>query len=168
MSVTTTSPASASAGTGAAEPDGAPKDFSDFLGTILPGLATTVAPDLGIDPRVAGQTVSEILNIFGVSGPGKAFTPTTLQKGQAISEIQQVVTPHLSDPNFMTALQHWMLAALEPVQAQQQGKAYQPSVPMDKSWLGDALNTIGQAASSILPVVTQVGMQILPMVLAAA
>lgn len=167
VSVTTTSPAST--GTSAAgAAAGAPKDFGDFLGSILPGLAGAVAPDLGIDPRVAGQTVSQILSIFGIGGPGKAFTPT-LQKQQAISQIQQVVTPHLSDPAFVTGLQHWMLAALEPVQAQQGGKAYQPSVDLTKNWFSDAINTIGNVASSIpWGQVAQVGMQILPMVLAAA
>src|SRR5690348_10003156 len=117
VSVTTTSPVGA--GTSAAGSDAGQKDFLDFLGGILPGAAETVAPTLGIDPRVAGQTVSSVLSIFGIGGPGKAFTPA-LPKEQAVSQLQQLVAPYLSDQNFRTVLGRWMQAAIEPVQAQKE------------------------------------------------
>ena len=158
MTVTTTSPASA-------ETSGGQKDFWDFLGGVIPSIATTVAPSLGIDPRVAGQTVSQVLSIFGIGGPGKAFTPV-LPKDQAVSQLQQMLTPHLSDPAFKTALGKWMQAALEPVQAQKEGKAFQPSVDMSKDWFSDAISSVGQAVSSVnWGQVAQVGMQALPFVL---
>lgn len=166
MTVTTTSPANT--GASATGSDGGQKGFFDFLGGILPGVAQTVAPSLGIDPRVAGQTVSQVLSIFGIGGPGKAFTPA-LPKEQAVSQLQQVVTPYLSDPAFSTALQRWMQAAIEPVQAHKEGKAYQPSVDLNKSWFDDAISSIGQAVSSVnWGQVAQVGMQALPFVLSLA
>jgi hypothetical protein len=165
VSVTTTSPASA--GTSTTGSGGDQKDWTDFLAQLAPGLAQTVAPELGIDPRIAGQTVSQVLSIFGIGGPGKAFTPA-IPKDQALSQLQQVVTPHLSDPGFSPALVKWLQAALEPVQAQKQGKAFQPSVDMSKDWFSDAINSIGHAVSSVnWGQVAQVGMQILPQVLAA-
>jgi hypothetical protein len=163
VSLTTTSPVSA--GAGATGVGGGQKDFWDFLGGVIPGVAQAVAPSLGIDPRVAGQTVSQVLSIFGIGGPGKAFT-ATLPKEQAVSQLQQVVTPHLSDPAFATALARWMQAAVEPVQAHKEGKAYQPSVDLNKNWFDDAINSIGQAVSSVnWGQVAQVGMQALPFVL---
>jgi hypothetical protein len=165
--VTLTTNMPVSAGTSATGSGGGQKDFMDFLGGILPGVAQTVAPSLGIDPRVAGQTVSQVLSIFGIGGPGKAFTPA-VPKEQALSQLQQVVTPYLSDPAFSTALERWMQAAIEPVQAHKDGKAYQPSVDLSKSWFDDAINSIGNAVSSVnWGQVAQVGMQALPYVLAA-
>jgi hypothetical protein len=163
VTVTTTGPVSA--GTSAAGPGDTQKDFWDFLGGVIPGVVGPIAQGLGIDPRVAGQTVSQVLSIFGIGGPGKAFTPA-IPKQQAVSQLQQVLTPHLSDPAFKTALGSWMQAALEPVQAQQQGKAYQPSVDLNKDWFSDAINSIGQAVSHVdWGQVAQVGMQALPFVL---
>src|SRR5436309_14174809 len=69
MTATTTSPVSAA--TSATESGGGQKGFFDFLGGIIPGIAQAAAPSLGIDPRVAGQTVSQVLSIFGIGGPGK-------------------------------------------------------------------------------------------------
>jgi hypothetical protein len=164
VSVTTTSPVGA--GTSAAGSDAGQKDFLDFLGGILPGAAETVAPTLGLDPRVAGGTVRDILNIFGI-GAGKAFT-TAVPKDQAVSQLQQVVTPYLSDPAFRTVLGRWMQAAIEPVQAQKEGKAYQPSVDMSKNWFTDAVDSIGDAISKVdVQQVVQVGMRALPYVVAA-
>jgi hypothetical protein len=138
----------------------------DFLGGILPGAAQAVAGEIGIDPRVAGQTVSQVLSIFGIGGPGKAFT-AAVPREQALSQVQQVVTPYLSDPAFLTALQRWMQAALEPVQAHKEGKAYQPSIDLSKSWFTDAIGTLGDVVSSVdWRQVAQVGMQILPAALA--
>jgi hypothetical protein len=163
VSVTTTSPASAGTSTTGSAVD--PKDWGDFFSQLGSSLAQTVAPDLGIDPRIAGQTVSQVLSIFGIGGPGKAFTPT-IPKDQAVSQLQQVVAPHLSDPGFSPALLAWLQAALEPVQAHKQGKAFQPSVDMSKDWFGDAINSIGHAVSSVnWGQVAQVGMQALPFVL---
>ena len=142
------------------------KDFGDFLSGVIPDVATTVAPSLGIDPRVAGQTVSQVLSIFGIGGPGKAFTPA-LPKDQAVSQLQQMVTPYLSDPAFSTALGKWLQAAIEPVQAQKEGKAFQPSVDLSKDWFSDAISSVGHAVSSVhWGQVAQVGMQALPFVLA--
>ena len=118
MSITTTNPVTApSSETGS---DGNQKDLLGFLNTILPGAAETVAPNLGIDihPGVIGQTVSQVLDIFGI-GRGKAFTPA-VTKEQAVSQLQQALTPYLSDPDFMQALAAWLRAAIEPVQAQKE------------------------------------------------
>jgi hypothetical protein len=163
VTVPTISPVSA--GISATGTGGDQKDFWDFLGGVIPDIATTIAPSLGIDPRVAGQTVSQVLSIFGIGGPGKAFTPV-LPKNQAVSQLQQMLTPYLNDPAFKTALGSWMQAALEPVQAQKEGKAFQPSVDMSKDWFSDAISSIGQAVSSVnWGQVAQVGMQALPFVL---
>jgi hypothetical protein len=164
MTLTTTSPVTA--GPSAAGSGGGQKDFLDFLGGILPGAAETVAPSLGIDPRDAGQIASSVLNIFGIGGPGKAFTPA-LPKEQAVSQLQQLVAPYLSDPNFRTVLGRWMQAAIEPVQAQKEGKAYQPSVDLNKNWftdaVGSAVDSIGDAISHVdVRQVAQIGMQALP------
>jgi hypothetical protein len=164
VSMTMTSPVSA--GTSAAGPGGDQKGFLDFLGGILPGAAQAVAGEIGIDPRVAGQTVSQVLSIFGIGGPGKAFT-AAVPREQALAQVQQVVTPYLSDPAFLTALQRWMQAALEPVQAHKEGKAYQPSIDLTKSWFTDAIGTLGDVVSAVdWRQVAQVGMQILPAALA--
>jgi len=163
VTVTTTSPASA--GTSATGSGGSQKDWTDWLAQLGSSLAGTAATELGIDPRIAGQTVSQVLSIFGIGGPGKAFTPA-LPKDQAVSQLQQVVAPHLSDPGFSPALLAWLQAALEPVQAHKQGKAFQPSVDMSKDWFSDAINSIGHAVSSVnWGQVAQVGMQALPFVL---
>lgn len=171
VSLTTTAPASSSV---SVSTDGQ-KGFLDFLGGVLPDVASTVAqtvaPSLGIDPRVAGQTVSQVLSIFGIGGPDKAFTPT-VPKDQSLSQLQQLVTPYLGDKAFSTALQHWMRAAVEPVQAHKDGKAYQPSVDLSKSWFDDAISSIGDAVGDAVSSVNwgqvaQVGMQALPYVMAA-
>jgi hypothetical protein len=172
--VTLTMTNQVSAETGGAGSGDGQKDFTDFLSGIIPDAAQAVAPSLGLDPRVAGQTVSQILNIFGIGGPGKAFTPA-LPKDQALSQLQQVVTPSLSDPVLSAMLERWMQAALEPVQAQKEGKAYQPSVDLNKSWFGDAIDWVGHklgdaagdAASAIdwskiTSEAAQIGMQALP------
>jgi hypothetical protein len=165
VSLTTTSPVSA--GTTAAGYGAGQKGFLDFLGDVLPGVAGPVAQEFGIDPRIAGQTVSQVLSIFGIGGPGKAFT-AAVPKEQALSQLQQVVTPHLSDPAFTKALGHWMQAAIEPVQAHKEGKAYQPSVDLSKSWFSDAIDWVGEQASNVdWRQVAQVGMEALPYVLAA-
>jgi hypothetical protein len=164
VSITTTS-TPASAATGTTGSYAGQKGWDDFLAGVLPGIAGTVAQGFGLDPRVAGQTVSQVLSIFGIGGQGKAFT-AALPKDQAVSQLQQVVTPHLSDPAFGTALAAWLQAAIEPVQAHKEGKAYQPSVDLDKDWFGDAINSIGHAVSSVnWGQVAQVGMQALPFVL---
>ncbi len=164
MTVTTTSPVST--GTSATTAAGDEKGIFDFLGDVLPDLAGTAAQAVGIDPRVAGQTVSQILSIFGIGG-GKAFAPG-LPKDQAVSQLQQILTPQLlSDPTFKAALTKWMQAAIEPIQAQKENKEYKPSVPLEnKDWFGDAINSIGHAVSSVnWGQVAQVGMQALPFVL---
>ncbi|WP_369138155.1 hypothetical protein [Modestobacter versicolor] len=143
----------------------ADKDFFDFLGGILPDVARHAAPTLGIDPRIAGQTVSQVMSIFGIGGPGKAFAPA-VPKEQAVAQLKEVVGPHLADPAFAKALGLWMQAAVQPVQAQQQGKAYQPD--LSKSWLSDAWDTVSDAVSGVdWGEVAQVGMRALPLVLAA-
>lgn len=165
--VTITSNSPVAVGTSATGSGGSQKDFFDFLGSILPDVAQTAAPSLGIDPRVAGQAMSQVLSIFGIGGPGKAFA-ATLPKEQAVARLQQVVAPHLSDPAFKKALGKWMEAAIEPVRAHKEGKAYQPSVDLNKNWFDDAFNSIGDAVSSVnWGQVAQVGMQALPFVLAA-
>lgn len=163
MTSTMTSPA-----TSAAQPDESGKDWTDFLSGILPGLASEGAQAVGIDPRIAGQTVSQVLSIFGVGGPGKAFTPA-LPKDQALSQLQQTVAPYLSTPGFSTALTAWLQAAIEPAQAYKQGKEYQPSVDLTKNWFSDAISSISDAVSSVnWPQVAQIGMKVLPPVLALA
>lgn len=165
VTVTTTSPVST--GTSATGSGGDPKGFGDFLSSIIPDLAGAVAPSLGLDPRVAGQTVSQVMSIFGIGGAGKAFSPA-IPKEQAISQLQQQVTPYLSDPAFSTALAKWLQAAIEPVQAHKEGKAYQPSVDLSKNWFTDAVSSVGHAIESVpWGQVAQVGMQVLPYVAAA-
>jgi hypothetical protein len=165
MSVTTNMPGVTVASAKGSGPTD--KDFFDFLGGVLPGVATTVAPSLGIDPRLAGQTVSQVLSIFGIGGSGKAFT-AALPKEQAVDQLRQVVSPYLGDPAFRPALERWLQAAVEPVQAHKEGKAYQPSLDLSKSWFDDAIGSIGDAVSSVdWGEVTRVGMQVLPLVLAA-
>ncbi|WP_214407358.1 hypothetical protein [Pseudonocardia lacus] len=167
MSLTTNALTTSVKGAGLA--DDPEKGFGDFLsglGGILPGVAQTLAPTVGIDPRIAGQTVSQVLSIFGI-GKGKAFVPA-VPKEQAVAQLREIVSPHLNDPAFMTALQAWTKAAVEPVAALQQGKAFQPSVDMTKNWFTDAIDSIGDAVSSVdWGRVAQVGMQVLPVVLAA-
>lgn len=173
MTLTTTAPAGASSSVSVST-DGQ-KGFFDFLDGVIPDLAQTaaqaVAPSLGIDPRVAGQTVSQVLSIFGVGGSGKAFTPA-IPKQQTLGQLQQLVTPYLDDKAFSAALQRWMKAAIEPVQAHKDGKAYQPSVDLSKSWFDDAISSIGDAVGDAVSnvnwgQVAQVGMQALPYVMAA-
>jgi hypothetical protein len=173
VSLTTTAPA----GSSVSVSTNGQKGFLDFLGGIVPDLAESaaqaVAPSLGIDPRVAGQTVSQVLSIFGVGGGGKAFTPA-IPKEQVLGQMQQVVTPYLDDKAFTTALQLWMRAALEPVQAHKEGKAYQPSVDLSKNWFTDAVSAVGDAVGDAVDTVSdavsnvnwqqvgQIGMQLAP------
>jgi len=162
MSTITTNPASAATST--APSAGDQKDWTDFLGGILPDLGGRVAQEFGLDPRLAGQTVSQILNIFGIGGT-KGFSPS-LNTKEAVTQLQQVVSPHLSDPVFAKALGAWMKAAIEPVQAQKEGKDYQPSVDLSKNWFTDAVDWVGDQASHVnWQQVAQVGMQALPFVL---
>jgi hypothetical protein len=139
------------------------KGIFDFLGGIVPGLAQAAAPSIGIDPRVAGQAMSQVLNIFGIGGPGKAFSPA-LPKAQALGQLQQVLTPYLNDPTVNNqALQKWLQAAIEPVLAHKQGKAYQPSVDWSKSWLSDAWDTVSDTVSTVdWGQVAQIGTEVLP------
>lgn len=172
VSLTTTAPAGTSSSVSVSTVD--QKGFFDFLDGVIPDVASTVAetvaPSLGIDPRVAGQTVSQVLSLFGVGGGGKAFTPT-IPRQQTVDQLQQQLTPYLDDKAFSAALQHWMRAAIEPVQAHKDGKAYQPSVDLSKSWFSDAISsigdTIGDAVSNVnWGQVAQVGMQALPYAMA--
>ena len=148
------------------------KNWTDFLGGLLPGIAGAVAPSLGIDPRVAGQTVSQVLSIFGIGGPGKAFAPA-LPKEQATAQLQQIIGPHLNDPVFAAALTKWLMDAVEPVQAHKQGKAYKPSVDLSKDWFSDAIDWVGGAVDTVGDAlsgvnwgqVAQTGMQALPFIL---
>jgi len=170
VSLTTTAPAGSSV---SASTNGQ-KGFLDFLGGVIPdlaeGAAQAVAPSLGIDPRVAGQTVSQVLSIFGVGGGGKAFTPA-VAKEQSVGQLQQLIGPSLGDPAFAAALQQWMRAAIEPVQAHKEGKAYQPSVDLSKSWFSDAIDAVGDAVGDAVSNVNwqqvgQLGMQALPYAMA--
>jgi hypothetical protein len=116
---------------------------------------------------VAGQTVSSLLNVFGIGGGGKAFTPS-ISKDMAVQQVQPILQPYLGDPAFRTALGAWLGAAVEPVQAQKSGKAYQPSVDLSKSWFSDITDSIGDVVSSVdWGRVAQVGMQALPYITAA-
>lgn len=161
MSLTTTKTTTTGGGS-SLQPDQLEKGWLDFLGDVLPAATGFAAQAVGIDPRVAGQTVSQVMHIFGV---GKDFSPT-VAKDEALAQLQQVVGPHLADPGFAKALGAWMQAAIEPVQAQKEGKAYQPSVDLSKSWFDDAIGSIGDAVSSVnWGQVAQVGMQALPLVL---
>jgi hypothetical protein len=162
MTITTT-PAASTSSSSTAMND---KDWTDFLSPILTTTAQTFAPDFGIDPRIAGQTVSQVLDIFGI-GKGKAFSPTIAQE-QAKAQLKQMLTPHLDDPAFKVALQKWLAAAVEPVQAQKSGKSYQPSGNLGKGWFDDVVSTVGDAVQSVdWGKVTQIGMQVLPVALAA-
>lgn len=165
MTMTMTPPVSAaSSATGTA--DGTDKDFTDFLGSILPGAAETVASDVGIDPRLAGQTVSQVLHLFGVGGPGKDFTPTVPQT-QVRSQLQQLLSPYIVDQPFREALGVWLKAAIEPIQAQKTGKDYTPD--LSKSWFSSIVHTISDAAKKVdWGQVAKIGMQAVPYVIAAA
>jgi hypothetical protein len=60
------------------------------------------------------------------------------------------------------ALNAWLKAAIEPVQAQKEGKAFQPD--LSKSWLSDAWDTVSDAASSVdWGQVTKIGCKPCPM-----
>ena len=142
MSVTKT-PAATTA-TSAAD-----KGFGDWLDDIISTTVPTIASTFGIDPRIAGQTASTLLSVFGIGGPGKAFTPA-IQKAQAKGQLQQLVGPQYDDPAFKAALGTWLQAALEPAKAQQSGKSYQPSVDMSKSWFSDALDSVGSALEGVV------------------
>ncbi|MCA0296924.1 MAG: hypothetical protein LCH96_16760 [Actinobacteria bacterium] len=144
------------------------KGFFDFLGSVLPSAAGAAASAFGLDPRVAGQTVSQVMGMFGL---GKDFVPA-VAKDQALAELKGIVGPHLADPTFNKALGLWMQAAVEPIQASKEGKAYQPSVDLSKSWFSDAWDTVSSTVSDVASSVdwgkvTQVGMQALPYVIAA-
>jgi hypothetical protein len=174
VSITMTKPVPA--GTSTTGNGGGDKDFSDFLGGILSSGAETLAQEVGIDPRLAGQTVSQVLNIFGIGGAGKAFAPT-LPREQIMSQIQQILSPYISDPPTRTLLETWLKAAVEPIQAQKAGKAYQPD--MSKSWLTDAVSSVGGAISDVASTVSdalsssqgqqavRAGLQVLPWLAAA-
>ena len=142
------------------------KGFGDFLSGILPTVAGGLASTVGIDPRIAGQTVSQVMQIFGIGGPGKDFAPAGA-KEQALTELRGIITPHLGDPAFRQALEAWLKAAVEPVKAHKEGKAYQPG-DLGKSWVTDAFDAVSDAVSSVdWGQVAQVGMRALPFVLAA-
>jgi hypothetical protein len=167
VTITSTTTAPTTSSSAASAPAGTQKDFFDFLGGLLPNVATTVAPSLGIDPRVAGQTVSSLLNVFGIGGSGKAFSPA-ISKEMAVQQVQPILQPYLGDQAFRTALGAWLGAAVEPVQAQKSGKAYQPTVDLSKSWFSDITDSIGDAVSSVdWGQVAQVGMRALPYITAA-
>ena len=139
------------------------KGWGDFLRVIIPGAASAAASAVGIDPRVAGQTLSQVMGMFGL---GKDFV-TQVAKDQAVSQLKEVISPHMGDPAFTKALGLWLQAAVEPIQAQKEGKAYQPSVDLTKSWLLDAWDSVSDVASSVdWGKVTQVGMQALPYLVA--
>lgn len=169
MALTTTAPTSSATGTSGYS--AADKGWGDFFSSILPGAASAAASAVGIDPRVAGQTVSQVMSIFGI---GKAFTPQ-VAKDQAVAQLKQIVTPHLDDPAFTKALGMWMQAAIQPIQAHKEGKEYTPD--LSKSWLSDAWDTVSGAAGDVADTVSsavsgvdwgkvgQVGMQALPFVL---
>jgi hypothetical protein len=171
MALTTTAPTSSA--TGATSYSASDKGWGDFLSSIFPGAASAAASAVGIDPRVAGQTVSQVMSIFGI---GKAFTPQ-VARDQAVAQLKEIVTPHLQDPAFAKALGTWMAAAVEPIQAHKEGKEYTPD--LSKSWFSDAWDTVSDAASSVASTVSdvasnvnwgqvaQVGMQALPYVIAA-
>ena len=124
MTVTTTSPVST--GTSATGSGGDQKGFGEFLSGIIPDLAGTVAPSLGIDPRVAGQTVSQVLSIFGIGGPGKAFTPA-LPKEQAVSQLQQHGDPVSERPGLLDSARE-MAAGRDRAGAGAQGGQGLPAV----------------------------------------
>jgi hypothetical protein len=164
--MTTTATAPATSGSTTSAPAAAQKDIWDFLGNIAPGVAGAAAQEFGLDPRVAGQTVSSLLNVFGIGGGGKAFTAAVPQ-AQAKAQLEQMLSPHLNDPAFATALATWLQAAVEPVQAHKEGKDYQPSVDLSKDWFTEAINSVGEAIGSVdWGKVAQVGMSTLPYVLA--
>lgn len=167
MSGTTTSTGGAGASTAGSV--SYEKGWGDLFADIVPSIAGPIAQGFGIDPRVAGQAASQIMSIFGIGGSGKAFT-AAVPKGQAVSQLQQIVAPVLGNPAETKALNEWLKAALEPVQAYQGGKAFQPD--FSKSWLSDAwdsvTDTVGDLASSVdWGKVGQIGLQALPYVIAA-
>ena len=71
MSITTTIPAPTDGQT-SASPGQQDKDWLDFLGGVLPSVASSAASQFGIDPRLAGQTVSSVLGAFGTGYAGLA------------------------------------------------------------------------------------------------
>jgi hypothetical protein len=167
VSVTTTS--QASAGTSAAGPGVNQKGWGDLFGDIIPDIVGPIAQGFGIDPRVAGQAASQVMSIFGIGGAGKAFT-AAVPKEQAVSQLQQIVAPCLGNPTEVKALNAWLKAAIEPVQAHQGGKAFQPD--FSKSWLSDAWDTVTDTVSDVASSVDwgkvgQIGLQALPYVIAA-
>lgn len=165
MPLTATSPTTTSGPTaGGAISD---KDWTDFLSSVAPAVAGGVAQAVGIDPRLAGQTVSQVLSIFGIGGPGKAWTPTLPQDPQRLADLKQLVDQHSGDPGFAPALEKWLSDALEPVRAMKAGKEYQQP-DLSKDWFSDAVSSIGNAVSQVnWQQVAQVGMQILPIAAAA-
>jgi hypothetical protein len=166
MTITATN--KAGAGTPTATAGVSDKDWTDFLGSILPTVGGAIGEAVGIDPRVAGQTVSQVLSIFGIGGPGKAYTPALPKDPQRLSDLKQLVSQHAGDPGFVQGLGKWLDDAVAPVRAMKEGKDYQPSVDLSKDWFSEAFNSIGNAVASInWGQVAQVGMQILPYALAA-
>lgn len=171
MTTSATSTGASAAGSGVNQ-----KGWGDLFGDIIPDIVGPVAQSFGIDPRVAGQAASQVLSIFGIGGPGKAFTPA-VPKEQAVAQLQQIVAPVLGNPTEVKALNAWLKAAIEPVQAHQGGKAFQPD--FSKSWLSDAWDTVSGAVSDVADTVSsaassvdwgkvgQLGLQALPYVIAA-
>jgi len=167
VTMTSTMTAPAASGSATSAPAGSQKDFFDFLGGVIPDIAGQAAQSFGLDPRLAGQTVSQLLNVFGIGGGGKAFSPS-ISKELAVQQVQPILQPYLGDPDFRKALSAWLAAAVEPVQAQKSGKAYQPSVDMSKSWFSDIVDTVGDAVSHVdWGQVANVGMRALPYITAA-
>jgi hypothetical protein len=162
---TTTAAAPPSSSSSAAAATVSDKDLFDVLAGIAPAAAQAIAPEFGIDPRLAGQTVSQVLSIFGIGG-GKGFTPAT-SKTDAFAAMKEVLAPHVADPQFKTALNAWLKAAVEPARASKQGKDYVPTVDLSKDWFSDAISSVGNALSNVnWGQVAQVGMQVLPYALA--
>lgn len=161
MSMTTNSPTTTT-GTAASTVD--EKGWTDFLDDILPDVVKPVAESFGIDPRIAGQAMGQVLDIFGIGG-GKAYQPAVSQD-QAKAQLKQLVAPHLGDQEFKKALSAWLKVATEPVAAQKAGKAYRPD--LQKDWFSDAFDWVGEQVSNVdWGEVGKVGLQALPYVMAA-
>jgi hypothetical protein len=180
MTTTTTNGEATTAPPATAPAAGYEKGWTDLFGSLVPSLVRPIAESVGIDPRVAGQAASQVLSIFGIGGVGKDFTPA-VPKQQIVTQLQEVVAPCLGNPAEVRALKAWLTTALEPVQAYQGGKAFQPD--FEKSWLSDAwdsvTDTVGDAVSAVGGAVSsaassidwdkvgQIGLRALPLVIAA-
>jgi hypothetical protein len=166
MSVTSTSTSTSAESAGAGTAGSAyEKGWGDLFSDIIPDIVGPVARGLGVDPRVAGQAASQVMSIFGIGGAGKAFT-ASVPKADAVAQLQQIVAPCLANPAETKALNAWLKAAVEPVQAYQGGKAFQPNY--SKSWLSDAWDSVADTVSDVdWGKVGQIGLQALPYVIAA-